>query len=742
MWEPINGVWARWNRLVRVWVSRWFGVLHLPRARVGHRQPGLGRSQGVAGLQQLDRVAVGRLHEGHASIPRRAVDRDARVHQPLAGGVDVVHRVGEVPEEAPGCVGLGVVPVVRQLDLRRVTIRAGAQEQQREAALFGVVPTELDQAELGDEEVERSVEVAHAQHGVEVTHDDESVTTAAGNLLYTAQRMGTATAPSRAGELLGGRYRLGERLAVGGMGEVYRAVNETVSRPVAIKLLKRELADRPEAVRRFLREGRATNRVDHPNIVKVVDVDQDGDQLFIVQDLLEGEDLAKLLKRSGRRLAVGEVLDIIIPIADALGEAHAMGLVHRDLKPGNIFLAEQHGRRVPMILDFGIAKLLVDEDAEDDTPFATQAGVAMGTPAFMSPEQVMSPTAVDARSDVWALGVVLYRAISGELPFSKESPGSLMVAVCTESPRPIAEVVGGVPEVLIEVITGCLQRWPSDRFANGTAVSRALVGAREVIAEEISGSQVRPRAAAARRLPELELEIPVKKTTPAPRSSTRVRMSSSPPSSRPAPDSIASPDSIPAPISSIQEASSSLPPVSHRPAASLRAPALLGTSSVLSRAPEPLPPAAVGMELAKLGGAVAAALPVLMLGWSFRANDGIGRLGATTIWVLAAACIIAALWWWRMPTAGRLEQVGALGFAGTGLLAAIAGQAITSGTTPASWLARPGGATAALALGVLAVIAGQHAKRHFSASPVDLTACLAFGAGALLAGGAALRLVI
>ena len=519
----------------------------------------------------------------------------------------------------------------------------------------------------------------------------------------------------------------------------------------------RELCDNDEVVKRFLREGRTSNRVDHRNIVKVIDVDRDGDQLFIVQDLLEGEDLQVLLKRSGRRISLEDALDIVTPVADALGAAHAAGLVHRDLKPGNIFLSQQRGMRVPMVLDFGIAKVLVD-DPEDNTPLHTKTGTSMGTPAYMSPEQIMAPREVDARSDVWALGILLYRSLAGCLPFDKESPGGLMVAICTEKPRPISAVVEGVPDVIAEVIDGCLARDPDDRFANGTAVARALEGARDVLAEEISGYQIRarpsqpfPQRVGAHHI-ELELETPLPRRSAAPRSTTRPKVSSVPPDSSGPPSGhrVSGRNVGPQRVESTPAPSSgrhvSLPPTSY--------PSRPGMGSSGSRARPPISHPRLEdrdldepvQGLPQLGLAVLATTPLVVLGWGFRARGGAGalleRLGGQPVLVLSALVALTAALLWRRPSSSMLAKIAALGFGGTALMGVIAGATLVNGGQMAAWLARPGGFVAAAALGALALLAGERSLGAFGTSPVNLAMVVSHALAALVAVGIALRLVM
>jgi serine/threonine protein kinase len=289
---------------------------------------------------------------------------------------------------------------------------------------------------------------------------------------------------SRAGELLKGKYELAERLGVGGMGEVYRARNLLVDRWVAIKLLHRELAGDPHVIERFMREAKASNVVRHRNIVDVLDIDtaEDG-AMFIVEEYLEGEDLSARLAAEQGRLEPKAALDLLIPVCEAVGAAHAKGLVHRDLKPENIFLALFDSEIVPKVLDFGISKVPLQPQT-GSAPKGSSAGLgnvrltsvfgAVGTPAYMSPEQIKDPCAVDARTDVWALGVMLYETMSGELPFLSDNLGALFAEICTRDPPHLDRVVPDVPPDLARVVRRCLQADAKQRFDNASQLAAAL----------------------------------------------------------------------------------------------------------------------------------------------------------------------------------------------------------------------------------------------------------------------------
>lgn len=277
----------------------------------------------------------------------------------------------------------------------------------------------------------------------------------------------------KSGQLLASRYRLEQMLGSGGMGHVYRASNELIGRAVAIKLLRPEHAKNNEIVDRFLREARAANLVRHPNVVDVLDIGQDTDgSPFIVQELLKGEDLSKYALAKGGRLSPREVVELLCPVIDAIAEAHAKGVVHRDIKPENVFLASDKGRITPKLLDFGISQIKLGGVR------TTQAGVVMGTPAYMPPEQIKGVRETDARSDVWAIGVMLFELLSGRLPFEGDDVPQIFVAVATQTAPKLGDVVSNAPVELSRIIEKCLQREPKDRYATAAEIARDLRGLR------------------------------------------------------------------------------------------------------------------------------------------------------------------------------------------------------------------------------------------------------------------------
>jgi serine/threonine protein kinase len=290
------------------------------------------------------------------------------------------------------------------------------------------------------------------------------------------------TQPSRQGETLCGKYRLDALLGQGGMGEVYRARNVLVGRDVAIKLLRREHAQNPIIVQRFMREATAANLVRHPNAVDIQDIDTDQHGTpFIVQELLTGEDLGRHLRR-GAVLSVAETIGLLVPILDALAVGHANGVVHRDLKPDNVFLAREGGKSVPKLLDFGISQI---RPQAGEQPM-TQVGMMMGTPQYMSPEQVQGQL-VDARTDVWAFGVMLYELLAGVRPFKGGHP-TVFVEICSADAPRLDAVAPSVSAAIADVVHRCLQRDRERRFADAGELRRALVDAYHGVARANDGA--------------------------------------------------------------------------------------------------------------------------------------------------------------------------------------------------------------------------------------------------------------
>jgi eukaryotic-like serine/threonine-protein kinase len=293
----------------------------------------------------------------------------------------------------------------------------------------------------------------------------------------------------RPGDIVAKKYRILRILGRGGMGIVAAAEHLHLETRVALKFMLPDAAAVPGAVERFLREARAVIRLRSPHIVTVYDVDRlAGGAPFIAMELLEGGDLAERLRRDGP-LPPAEAAARMIELCRGLDEAHRQGVVHRDIKPANLFVAvEPDGRRVLKILDFGISKV------ETRGEGLTQSGAVLGSPLYMSPEQVRSTRNVDARSDVWAAGVVLYELLTGRVPFAGASFSEICVAILSDPPAPIPEA----PAHLARVVLRCLEKDPARRFASAAELATALaphVRAAGASTLQRSAAELRPRRA-------------------------------------------------------------------------------------------------------------------------------------------------------------------------------------------------------------------------------------------------------
>lgn len=281
----------------------------------------------------------------------------------------------------------------------------------------------------------------------------------------------------RKGDFLGGKYLLGDCLGVGGMGEVYRATNVSLGRNVAIKVLSSKFVNREEDVLRFLREARAAAAVRHLHVVDVLDVARDDDGTpFIVQELLDGEDLEQYLRARKGRLACDEALEIMIPVADAVAAAHLQQVVHRDLKPANIFLARERNKITPKVLDFGACIFPTMGDLSKK-----EANLFIGTPHYMAPEQIVSNAPVDARSDVWALGIILWEIIVGETPFEAATPTEVLKLVKSRPVPPLRQRVPEAPPELELLIARCTARDPLARHADAATLHKSMLEVRRKI---------------------------------------------------------------------------------------------------------------------------------------------------------------------------------------------------------------------------------------------------------------------
>ncbi|HSM93636.1 MAG TPA: serine/threonine-protein kinase, partial [Anaeromyxobacteraceae bacterium] len=282
---------------------------------------------------------------------------------------------------------------------------------------------------------------------------------------------GSPTPDVQVGSTLGS-YEVTGLLGEGAMGRVYRARHARLGREVALKVLHPELVARPDVVQRFFREARVVNDIDHEHIVEVSDFVEQPGLAYLVMELLDGESLRAIFDRRDRPYpGVERIVGILRQVCAALGAAHAKGVVHRDLKPDNVFLVQRDGADFVKVLDFGVAKL---HDAGDLS--ATATGMILGTPNYMAPEQALGRD-VTAATDVWAAGVVLYEALAGALPFKGASFVELANQIRIRPPAPLpATTPAGepIPAWLGEVVARCLEKKPSDRFGSMEALGEAL----------------------------------------------------------------------------------------------------------------------------------------------------------------------------------------------------------------------------------------------------------------------------
>jgi eukaryotic-like serine/threonine-protein kinase len=288
--------------------------------------------------------------------------------------------------------------------------------------------------------------------------------------------MEQATAQDR---LLGakvGNYEVKQKLGEGGMGAVYLAVHPNIGKRVALKVLHPEFSSNEDVIARFFNEAKAVNDIQHPNIVDIIDYGEmpslGGGQkvVYFIMEFLAGDSLAKLVHDQAP-LAPERAQMIAIQIADALAASHRHGIVHRDLKPDNVMISvRRDGRDFVKVLDFGIAKLTGDQPGSR----RTRTGIVMGTPAYMSPEQCEGRGQVDLRTDIYALGILLYEMLTGQVPFRGEGYGEVLVQHMTQVPRKPSTIRGVIPPHLEAVCMKALEKRPSDRYADMDQFMRAL----------------------------------------------------------------------------------------------------------------------------------------------------------------------------------------------------------------------------------------------------------------------------
>ncbi len=292
----------------------------------------------------------------------------------------------------------------------------------------------------------------------------------------------------QAGMLVTEHVRLVRQLGAGGMGSVWQAEHLTLGTDVAVKFIAAPLAADPVILERFRREARAAAQVRSPHVVQIFDLGVSGNGVpYIVMELLEGESLEDRMVRQGR-LPLAELSGLVTQVASALDEAHEQNIIHRDIKPSNIFLTSTGGQPFAKVLDFGVAK-----NTELTTMHGglTQTQSVIGTPAYMSPEQMLFPKKADRRADVWSLGAVVYEALTGELPFDEPSLPDLCRAICERDFVPIGEVCPELPEQLQTWLDQALAKEPEQRFTTAGQAAEKLAA---IVRDEHGATKADPNA--------------------------------------------------------------------------------------------------------------------------------------------------------------------------------------------------------------------------------------------------------
>lgn len=322
------------------------------------------------------------------------------------------------------------------------------------------------------------------------------------------------------GAVVRGKYRILAKLGQGGMGAVYKAVHLRFNEVRALKVMSPQVAGDPLFVKRFEQEAIITRKLQHPNAVRVDDIDETDDgRPFIVMEFIEGKSLQKVIESEGP-LPVSRVCPIIKQVAAALGAAHELGMVHRDIKPDNIVLVAQGPQSDPAafqeqakVLDFGIAKLKEVRATEGARLSLTGTGIVIGTPEYMSPEQAAGKRGdeLDGRSDLYSLGVVMYEMLSGRLPFKSDTPMGMLVAHMHTPPKPIAEARPGlqIPDAIANLVMRCLEKTPELRPASAAALIAELDRAEKQPAVPLAPTRIAsPAPAAAQARPAAPRAVP------------------------------------------------------------------------------------------------------------------------------------------------------------------------------------------------------------------------------------------
>ncbi len=277
------------------------------------------------------------------------------------------------------------------------------------------------------------------------------------------------------GQILIGKYRIERVLGIGGMGVVVAATHVHLEERVAIKFLLPEALYNGEAVARFIREARAAVRIKSEHVARVSDVGTlDNGSPYMVMEYLEGTDLSDLVQKQGA-MSVEDAVESMLQACEAIAEAHALHIVHRDLKPANLFMIRRtDGTPSVKVLDFGISKISGPPGSASDLGM-TKTTAVMGSPLYMSPEQMASSRDVDQRTDIWALGVILYELISGRMPFNADTMPQLCAMILQQSPPPLRSIRAEVPEGLAQVIARCMEKDRAQRYTTVADLAQALL---------------------------------------------------------------------------------------------------------------------------------------------------------------------------------------------------------------------------------------------------------------------------